>query len=163
MLENLTYFTAFLYVIGLLLLLVEAIVPGFGVAGVGGIVCVVISIAMITTNIFEAALFMVGTAAVLILVIIALYKLGIGKRALGKMILSTEQKNNEGYTSNTDYREYVGKRGIAYTDLRSAGTVLVNSEKLDAVSEGEFIDKGVPIEIIRVEGRKIIVRRTDNK
>ena len=45
------------------------------------------------------------------------------------------------------------------TILRPAGTIMVEDERLDAVSQGDFIPKGSPIEIIRVEGGKIIVRR----
>ncbi|MFZ5352884.1 MAG: NfeD family protein [Bacillota bacterium] len=156
--ENLSLFTAFLYVIGLVLLLVEAVVPGFGIAGAGGIICVIISIVLLSNSIYEATLMILGTAAVLVLLAILLYKVGIGKRAIGKLILNTEQKNEEGYSSNLDYSRFLGKKGVAVTPLRSSGMVLVENERLDAVSEGEFIEKDAGVEVIRIEGRRIIVR-----
>ncbi len=44
------------------------------------------------------------------------------------------------------------------TPLRSAGTVMIDGVKLDAVSEGEFISKDVVVEVLRIEGSSIFVR-----
>ncbi len=158
MIENLTLFTVFLYVVGLLLFIIEAVVPGFGIAGIGGTVCIVISIIMITNSVYGAILMIVATIAIIALAAIVLYKLGIGKRVLKKFILSTEQKNEEGYSSNQSNGKYIGMRGIAITPLRSSGSILIGADKLDAVSEGDYIDKNAAVEVIRVEGRRIVVR-----
>jgi membrane-bound serine protease (ClpP class) len=47
--------------------------------------------------------------------------------------------------------------------LRSAGTVLIEGAKLDAISEGEFIDKGAVVEVMRIEGSSIFVREIKEK
>jgi len=151
--------TAFLYVVGLVLLLVEAIAPGFGVAGISGIVLVFASIVMISSSFFEAILFLIGTVAVTVLLIVAMYRLGYGKRFVKSMILSTEQKNDQGYVSSKDYEKYLGKRGTVITPLRSAGAVLIDGDRLDAVSEAEFIEKDIEVEVIKIEGNRIIVKR----
>lgn len=150
--------TAFLYILGLVLLLVEAMFPGFGVAGITGVIVVVISIVMISANIFQGLLILIATAVFLMLIIMAMVKLGWAKKYLKHFVLNTEQKNEEGYISNNKYTSYIGKIGTAVTPLRSAGTIMIDSVKLDAVSEGEFINKDAVVEVIKVDGSSIIVR-----
>jgi membrane-bound serine protease (ClpP class) len=144
---------------GIVLLLVEALMPGFGIAGISGVVLVVASVVMISSSFFQAVLIMIGTIAVAVLLIIALYKLGYGKGFMKAMILNTEQKNEKGYVSAKGYEEYLGMRGTVITPLRSAGTVLINEKRIDAVSEAEYINKDVEVEVIKIEGSRIVVRR----
>jgi membrane-bound serine protease (ClpP class) len=159
MLGDWSLLTAFLYVMGIVLLLVEALMPGFGIAGISGVVLVVASVVMISSSFFQAVLIMIGTIAVAVLLIIVLYKLGYGKGFMKAMILNTEQKNEEGYVSAKGYEEYLGMRGTVITPLRSAGTVLINEKRIDAVSEAEYINKDVEVEVIKIEGSRIVVRR----
>lgn len=159
MLGSWSLLTAFLYVVGLVLLLVEALMPGFGVAGISGVILVFASIVMISSSFIEAILFLIGTIVVAALLIVAMYRLGYGKRFVKSMILSTEQKNEQGYVSSKGYEKYLGMQGRVITPLRSAGTVLIEGDKLDAVSEAEFIDKDTQVEVIRIEGNRIVVKR----
>ena len=151
--------TAFLYVMGLVMLMVEALIPGLGVAGITGVILVLVSIVMISSSFFQAMLILIGTIAVTILLIIALYKLGYGKGYIKSMILSTEQKNEEGYVSSKGYEKYLGMSGTVITPLRSSGTVLIDGKRIDAVSEGEFIEKDIVVEVIKIEGGRIVVRK----
>lgn len=151
--------TAFLYVAGVVLLMVEAMMPGFGVAGISGVVLVMASIVMISSSFFEAMLLLFGTIVVAVLLIVALYKLGYGKRFVKSMVLNTEQKNEQGYVSSKGYEKYLGMRGTVVTPLRSAGTVLIDGERIDAVSEAEFIEKDTEVEVTKIEGSRIVVRK----
>ncbi len=151
--------TAFLYVTGMVLLMIEALMPGFGVAGISGIVLVLASIVMISSSFFQAILLLAGTTAIAVILVVALYRMGYGKRFVKSMILNTEQKNEEGYVSTKGYEKYLGMRGIAATPLRSAGTVIIDGNRIDAVSEAEFIDKDTEVEVIKVEGGRIVVKR----
>ena len=150
---------AFLYIVGLVLLMVEALMPGFGIAGISGFILVLASIVMISSSFFHAVLMLIGTVAVAVLLIVVLYKLGYGKRYVKEMILDTEQKNEEGYVSSNDYKKYLGMRGIVVAPLRSAGTVLIEGVKIDAVSEGEYIDKDLEVEVIKTEGNRVVVKK----
>ena len=156
--QGLNLFTAFLYVIGLVLLLVEVVFPGFGLAGIAGIFMVIVSILMISTSVIQGLLILIGTAAFVALLIIALIKLGWAQKYFKFFILNTEQKNEEGYISNNKYTSYIGKQGIAVTPLRSAGTIIIDGIRLDAISESEFINKDAVVEVIRTEGSSIFVR-----
>jgi membrane-bound serine protease (ClpP class) len=156
--QGLNLFTAFLYVLGLILLMTEVMFPGFGIAGISGIILVVTSIIMISNSVIQGLLILIATAAFAALILIALIKLGWAKKYLKFFILNTEQKNEEGYISNNKYTDYIGKKGIVVTPLRSSGTVLIDGVRLDAVSEGEFINKNAKVEVFRTEGSSIFVR-----
>ena len=52
----------------------------------------------------------------------------------------------------------MGKKAITYTDLRPSGIILYNHERIDAVSEGSFINKDSEVTIIEVEGTRVVVR-----
>jgi membrane-bound serine protease (ClpP class) len=66
----------------------------------------------------------------------------------------------EGYASapETD-RSWLGKSGTAHTPLRPAGIADFDGERVDVVSDGEFIDSGSPIAVVRVDGNRIVVRQ----
>lgn len=156
--QGLNLFSVFLYVLGLVLLMVEAMFPGFGIAGISGVIIVIISIIMISNSILQGLLLLIGTTAVVALLLIIFIKLGWAKKYLKFFILKTEQKNEEGYVSNDKYTNYIGKKGIVVTPLRTSGTILIGSIKLDVVSEGEFINKDAVVEVLRTEGSSIFVR-----
>ena len=149
---------AFLYVMGIVLLLTEALMPGFGVAGISGAILTIVSIVLIASNFYQVMLILVATIALTILIVVALYKMGYGRRYLKSIILDTEQKNNEGYVSTKDNKKLLGMKGIVVTPLRTAGTILLDGKKIDAVSEGEYIEKDKEVEVIKVEGSRVVVR-----
>jgi len=152
-----------LYIIGLMLLMIEGTIPGFGIPGVAGIICVVISIALITTNLYEAMLLVIITLILFISAIVLIYKLGYGSKFLKFLVLKTEQKKEEGYISSKLDDSYIGKIGIAETILRPAGIITVGDKRVNAQSRGEFIDKGSKVEIIESEGMKIIVKKFEEE
>ena len=54
--------------------------------------------------------------------------------------------------------DLVGSRGTAITDLRPSGTALFDDERIDVLSESEWIPKGTPVKVISTEGNQHIVR-----
>jgi len=60
------------------------------------------------------------------------------------------------------FEDLLGKHGIAKSPLLPAGAVIVESTTIDAVSQGEAIDKGDPIVVIHVEGNHVVVRRIND-
>jgi membrane-bound serine protease (ClpP class) len=52
----------------------------------------------------------------------------------------------------------VGRDGIAVTDLRPAGTAQIGQERVDVVTEGEYVAQGRPVRVIRSEGYRHVVR-----
>ncbi|MBI3031527.1 MAG: nodulation protein NfeD [Candidatus Rokubacteria bacterium] len=157
-----------LVTIGLLLLAVEVFVtPGFGVTGALGIAAILggLGLTLLSAGAtWEAVLRAVGQVAVSLLVALGvavallrvLPRLPFGRR----LVLEAELPAEKGYASAPEAdRAWLGKRGTAVSGLRPAGIARIDGERVDVVSDGEFIDPGEPIEVIRVDGNRIVVHR----
>lgn len=55
-----------------------------------------------------------------------------------------------------------GREGRAASDLRPSGVVDVGTDRLDAVSEGDFISAGTPVRVVHIEGNRVVVAPSDN-
>ena len=154
--------------IGLVLVGAEIFfVPGFGVTGILGIIALLggLGLSLVGAGAtWEVVLESVGQVAIsiLIAIIVALVllrafpRLPFGKR----LVLDKELPAGEGYASTPESdRHWLGKRGTAATDLHPAGIAHFENERVDVVSSGDFIPAGQPIEVARVEGNRIVVRR----
>ena len=99
--------------------------------------------------------FVAGGVGALLIVI------GLGTLTLKYFVLRTELGSDEGYNSaaKEDYSEYLGQTGVALTVLRPAGTAMIENKRLDVVSVGDFIEVDVPIQVVNVEGSKIMVEK----
>lgn len=149
-----------LFIIGIVLMVLELfVVPGFGITGVGGLIAIFASLYFFFPDPNTA----LGVlAAVLVLSIIALVVLiklfGVSK--MWKNISLIESQSGEtGYTSHSDRKSLLGAKGEALTHLRPAGTANVNGERIDVVTEGNYIEKGRKIKIIKVEGSRVVVKK----
>ena len=76
-------------------------------------------------------------------------------------VLWTQQKNSEGYTGGRDLTALLGQKGRALTTLRPAGTIFADGKRLDVSSLGDYIEKGTSVTIVKVEGSKIFVEKTE--
>lgn len=148
-----------IFVTGLILLVIEAIVPGFGLPGISGIILVILG-TILAMGSLASALMSISIAIIITATItMLLIKYGHRSPFLDNIVLSTHQKDEEGYLSSFSKDEYLGKEGISVTELRPSGIIEINGERLDALSDGSYIPKEANIKVIRVEGSKIIVRR----
>lgn len=157
-----------LVAVGLVLLAIELFVtPGFGVIGVVGIGAVLAGLILsligagATSEVIVGA--MARVALSLLLAVAAsvallrfLPRLPFGRR----LILDTGLDTAIGYASAPEAdRQWLGKGGTAVSPLRPAGIAEFDGTRVDVVSQGEWIDAGAVIEVIRVEGNRIVVRR----
>ena len=151
--------TIILFAIGLLLLLAEVfLIPGFGLAGIGGAAAILASIFLTFGNMVQATYSILIAMGVSVIGFFLLIKYIPSTRTWRKFVLSTEQKKELGYTVGTkDLKRLTGKEGIAITPLRPSGIVEVNGKKLNALTLGEYVDSNTKIKIISVEGNKIVV------
>ena len=74
------------------------------------------------------------------------------------MTSPNSQKKEDGYTNSFGWESLAGETGVADTDLHPSGWIKTNKERLFALSEGKFIEKGSNIEILSVNGNRILVR-----
>lgn len=154
------WFYVGLFILGVVLLLIEIfLIPGFGLTGISGIILIFVSI-FLTLGGGTKALYSIGVVAVILLIsfiilLILFPRIPIWKKLGLKEILETEK----GYTAYAKLEELIGKEGVVLTTLRPSGTIEIEGKRYDAISLGEFIEKGKKIKVIRIEGGKIIVEK----
>lgn len=149
-----------LFIAGIVLLGIEIAIPGFGISGITGISCIVLSILLSSSSPVRAAISFSIAVVMSIIVLTILMKFMPKSNLLDHIILKNEQTKDIGYVSHSiDKSALLGREGEALTLLRPAGTVLIGDEKIDVVSEGEYITKGSKVRVIAVEGNKVVVRK----
>jgi len=157
-----------LFVIGVILLLIEIFVfPGFGVAGIGGIILMITGLVLgLLNNVdFDFSEVSSGDSGRAILIVLSGVILGItgmiglsgriGKKGLFRRISLNADLENA--FSSTVLTGLIGKTGIALTVLRPSGKVLIDKEVYDGVSEMGFIEKGTTIRVVRFENAQVYV------
>jgi len=168
-LELANIFEILLFIIGVILLIVEIFVtPGFGLIGSGGIILMIaglflglvsdfpiISWVDISNAIIQLAITFIATGIFIALIIKILPK----TEMFTNLVLSKNIDSTSGYISNEpEIISLLGKEGKTITDLRPSGAALIGDQKIDVVSESEFISKDTEIKVIKIEGSKVVVR-----
>lgn len=148
-----------LFVTGLILLVIEGIVPGFGLPGISGIILVIVGIVLAAESLNLAIISLSIAVIITTVVTIVLVKLGFRSKLLDSFILTGEKEKQEEYMVERSKGSYLKKVGVAVTELRPSGFINVEGERMDALSDEGFISSGESVEVIRVEGTKIFVRR----
>lgn len=145
--------------LGIALLVVEMFTPGFGAAGISGLILLVLSIILRAGTLAEA-LWMTVLVMAIVGVLLLLFLRSATKGAISRspLVLKDAIDKQAGYISSEDLQFFVGKEGNAITILRPAGTADFDGIKLDVVTEGQFIEAQTKVKVMRVEGRRIIVR-----
>ncbi|NLJ77622.1 MAG: hypothetical protein GX325_10285 [Peptococcaceae bacterium] len=147
-------------ILGVIALVLEALVfPGFGVAGIVGIILVGWGVLLLAVDITQATVALVVALIATIVIFIVGLQLMSRLKLWNRLALQNKQDNKEGYVAPApEMSLFVGKVGTALTPLRPAGTAEVAGQRLDVVTEGEFIHSGMQIKVIKVEGTRIVVK-----
>ncbi len=160
------------FLVGIVLLLLEIfVIPGFGVAGISGIVLIVGSLILVMLNndvfdftFVDGGQIVAAVASTLTGLIAAILMMFFGgvrltqSKVFERISLPDTQKRSEGYTSNFNQRSYLGMKGVTYTVLRPSGKILIDDELKDAFTRGEFIDKDKKVEVVDESGTSLRVR-----
>lgn len=162
-----------LFVAGIALLAVEIfVIPGFGVAGVSGILLVVTGLALSMvgnigfdftfvppTQLFTSFMVVITASLLVLFGSILLLPRLFASGPLSKLVLQAEQTIVPGYiSSTTNFSQLVGKTGVAYTDLRATGKVEVEGHLYDAYSIEGYIERNTLIDVIGYENTQLTVR-----
>lgn len=166
-----SWFEVILFILGLGAILVEIfLIPGFGVAGVVGILLMIAALFLSlfnTEGYFDASLIQMaivqlgGALAGFFILGFLAYKFLPNTRSFKAFVLDTQSGSDKGFTSAPDYSELEGKTGVAITVLRPAGTAVIDEKRYDVVTQGDFIDKDANIRVLKVEGMRIVVEKRD--
>jgi len=153
---------------GMLFLMLEAFVfPGFGVAGVAGIIFILWGLYLLLLPDVPVGEEVLSQASngLIIGIIGGLVGLVLLFRALTKTkfwrdLTSPDiQKKEDGYVASFGWEKLVGEEALTETDLHPSGWINVGNERVFALSEGNFIDKDVKVVILSVDGNRVVVRK----
>lgn len=171
------YWEIAIFILGIVLLVLEIfVIPGFGVAGILGILFVLCGLAfsMVDNNFFDFKLakpgllmesFLIVTGA-MVLSIIMMVVFGrniLNSSAFKRLVLLDEQKSDVGYTASPQKTNLLDRDGIARTVLRPAGKIEIDGVWYDAVALDGFIDAGEPIYVEKHENYNLFVRKLTDK
>jgi membrane-bound serine protease (ClpP class) len=156
---------------GVALLLLEFfVIPGFGFAGILGIVALLAALVMSVVGSGATPEFLMFAAGRIVLALLSallasflllrfMPRTPFGRRLILQGDLGTGHAS--GSAPESDLR-WLGKRGRTTSPLRPAGFADIEGERVDVVSEGALIEPGTPVEVVRVDGNRIVVRATSN-
>lgn len=169
-----------LFILGFVLIAVELfVIPGFGVTGIGGILCVVASLVLalldapITSPDFTVvvswdevigAIFMVCFSMTVGLIgamlVPLLFPVALGNNRFASwLVLADEQTRESGYQSASEtLAALVGLQGISRTPLRPSGIAEIDGQRVEVVSQGRFVAARTPVRVVKVEGRRVVVK-----
>jgi membrane-bound serine protease (ClpP class) len=162
-----------IFVAGIILIILEVfVIPGFGIAGVGGIVLVVVGLVLSLLNniVFDFSMvsfdsILEATFVVIIAIFGAMILAFIGvKHILSSprfgLTLNTEIGTKSGFEAvNFQNEELVGEEGFTKSILRPAGKIEINNKVYDAVSQESYIDKGERVKVVKQFNSQLQVRK----
>jgi len=143
-----------LLVVGAVLLLLETVLPGM-VAGIVGLGCLITGVVMGYVN------FDTRTGNLILLIVLTGLLLGtcwwvkyFPDSRFAKVFVSRGTVGE----IRAEKPELLDQTGVALTTLRPSGMALLNSRRVDVVTEGPFLERGTPVKVIAIEGLRVVVR-----
>ena len=148
-----------LLVLGFVLVLLEIfVIPGLNIFGIIGFIAAVAGVVFAYVKMgglaagVVAGVGLVGTAL--------LVRLMLKVRAWDRMVLGGGMTREAGYDSSKPGREdLLGQVGEALTTLRPAGRAQFGERVIDVVSEGDYIERGERVEVLKVAGNRVVVHQ----
>ncbi len=155
-------------IVGVVLLMLEVLViPGFGLAGIAGIILIfggmfylMIPDIPVGQEVYSMAVTGIAIGIIGgIIGLILMFRILIKTEFWQKITAPGTQRHEEGYDTGLGLESLVGELAQADTDLRPSGWVIHGDQRIFVVTEGSFVQKGEPVKIIAVDGNRIVVRK----
>ena len=147
--------------VGVVLLVVEVFMPGFGIPGISAAVLLLAGIVM-TWYEYGAKIGLAVAVSVLalmgVVISISLKSVKSGKLANPDFMLEGAV-NDGGKSDREQMKKLMGKEGMALTALRPVGAAEFDCGKMNVQSDGEFIEKGAKVRVIKVNGTTVYVKK----
>lgn len=146
-----------LFIVGVILLLLEVVLPGVGFFAIAGSLALFSGIVLASYD-TGSGLRALGIAFLLAIVVVAIVVRIFKHRGVwNKFILQDSMTTELGYSSSKAQGHLLGQTGEALTTLRPSGTAQIGEEKVDVVADGNYIDRGKPIKVVKIEGTRVVV------
>jgi membrane-bound ClpP family serine protease len=170
-----TWLAILLFVLGLVLIGLEVFVlPGFGVAGISGILLVLLGLGLaayghwpqgsdewmaLSTKIGPFGLSLLGALAAVAVVVRYLPHIPVLNRLMHRPADEAGEADAEpDYPAHAELAALLGAIGVAATPLRPAGKTQFGDAFVDVVAEGGYIMPGARVQVIEVEGNRVVVK-----
>lgn len=143
---------------GLALVIFEMFHPGFGAPGIVGGILLLLGIILTAKTVIQVLILLVIILAILGgMLTVVLHSATKGYMAKNLVLTESLEKDLKAFKGE-DLNFFLGKVGTTTTVLRPAGVADFDGVRLDVVSEGEFIPQGTEVQIISIEGIRIVVK-----
>lgn len=148
--------------VGLILIGLEVyFIPGFNLAGITGVLAIIFGVGYV----FAEGGFTGGIFALVLTTAIggSMFYLMWQTGAWDRFVLATSlDADEESEARETETRsKYLGKAGRAVTPLRPTGVAEIDGERIEVVTEGEFIAAGSDVRVVAMDRRRFFVRLAD--
>lgn len=166
-----------IFIVGVVLLILEVfVIPGFGIAGILGIICVLCGLAFSMVDndfldfkftkpglLMESFLVVTGAMVLSIILMVIFGKNILKSAAFKRLVLQDEQKADVGYTSSLPKTNLLYKNGVSRTVLRPSGKIEIDGIWYDAVALDGYIEAGEEIYVEKHENYSLFVRKLKDK
>ncbi len=160
-----------LFIIGIALILVELLVlPGFGVIGITGLALVLWGILNAMIHRLPGDPWWPSLPELqlpLLKLSFAIVGAAIGGTILGRylpgttlfhrLVLDNATSRQAGYAASKDTSSWVGKTGVTLSPLYPAGSALIEDQRLDVITRGDYIEADQAVRVVETHGNRIIV------
>lgn len=150
-----------LSILGIAFLIGELFLPGFGVSGICGILCLIAVCVMQ----FMSASPLVATLVTVVLGLVLLVMIIIFMRSMkngllfrSPIVLKEKIESEAADPAKGSSEALIGKTGTALTPLRPSGIALIDGKRYSVESQAVFVEKDSEITVIAVDGPKITVK-----
>jgi len=148
-----------LQVIGILVVIAEIFIPSLGLLTAIALAVFFYSLYLVFTTISTTAGMIFTGLDIALLPVLILFGMKVLSRS--SLSLKRELSRQDGvFSQRQGLEDYINMTGRSVTDLRPAGMAVINSQRLDVVTDGEYIDADTPIVVVGVAGNRIIVEKT---
>lgn len=162
---SMEWYVILMLCVGVLFVFIEFFLPGFGFFGISGLACIaagIVTHAVLSKSIVQV----VGLVLIFSLVLIILFLLFIRSARFGILgktpFVQKKTAVPTDYANQSEFADLVGEIGVAVTPLRPSGKFMIDEKVYEGICEtAEMIETGEYVKVVKVEGIKIIVEKTE--
>ena len=154
---------ALLLIVGLVMMVVEIFVSGFGFFGVTGILSLIAGVVvricqgLNLTQSLTLILLVIGAMVLIVMIMVWGAQFGLlGKSGLFERGTTLSKDHNK---VDRSIRKLVGKSGKALSNLDLGGQAKIRGKIYDVVSISSYIEKGSNIKVVEIKDNTIMVRK----
>jgi membrane-bound serine protease (ClpP class) len=140
---------------GLVLLFLELFIPSGGILGILGTGGAVLGI----YGFFHQGNPAIGIGSILVVALFIFFSI---RYWLGKVTLKDVMTPQASTGVDESRKGLLGQIGITQTELRPAGAAMLGNRRVDVVSDGHFVARGVTVKVVDISGNRVVVREVSD-